>query len=268
MVRAQEFASVLTVMNREKNTLSAVIRQAWDNGHLSPLTRNNPMKATGAHISILGHITKQELLIRLDETSKGNGFGNRFLWALVKRSKVLPRGEAAPDRILTPLIDRLHDVFTFSRTLAEIKRDNAAEDVWASVYEPLSEGKPGLLGSLISRAEAQVLRLSVIYALMDQSPAIRTEHLKAALAVWEYCEQSALYIFGERLGDPTADRILEAVRTAGPPGMTDNDIYELFGRHKSSKERELAINMLVALGLITAEQEETGGRPRTVWRAA
>lgn len=79
-----EFASVLTVMTREKNTLSAVIRQAWDGGNLSPLTRNNPMVATGAHISIIGHITKHELLVSLDDTSRANGFGNRFLWVLVK----------------------------------------------------------------------------------------------------------------------------------------------------------------------------------------
>src|SRR5262249_29432197 len=85
-----EFAAVLTVANREGNTLSEIIRQAWDDGRLSPLTKNNPLKATGAHISILAHITTQELLVRLDDTSKANGFANRFLWALVRRSKELP----------------------------------------------------------------------------------------------------------------------------------------------------------------------------------
>jgi hypothetical protein len=232
-----EFSSTLTVMAREGNILSAVIRQAWDDGNLSPLTRNNPIQATGAHVSILGHITKQELLARLDNINMANGFGNRFLWALVKRSKLLPKGEAAPDHILNPLIQRLHQVFTFSRTVSLMTRDGDAEALWDAVYGPLSAERPGLLGALLSRAEAQVLRLSVIYALLDCSDTIRTEHLKAALGVWEYCEQSALSIFGDRLGDPMADRILEALRTAGPHGMTDNDIYELFGRHKSTHER-------------------------------
>ncbi len=48
-------------MAREGNTLSAIIRQAWDTGNLQVKTRNNPNRATGAHISIIGHITKDEL---------------------------------------------------------------------------------------------------------------------------------------------------------------------------------------------------------------
>ncbi len=59
LVIEPEFASTLTVMAREGNTLSAIIRQAWDYGALSPLTKNNPTKATNAHISLTGHITKQ-----------------------------------------------------------------------------------------------------------------------------------------------------------------------------------------------------------------
>lgn len=55
-----------------------------------------PVNTTGAHISLIGHITKQELLARLDDTSKANGFANRFLWALVKRSKCLPEGGSGP----------------------------------------------------------------------------------------------------------------------------------------------------------------------------
>src|SRR5262249_23711831 len=138
--------------------------------------------------------------------------------------------------------------------------------LWASIYHDLSSGKPGLLGAVLSRAEAQVLRLSVIYALLDMSAAVRVEHLRTALALWEYCERSAVLIFGNRLGDPTADRILEALRNAGPAGMSDSDLYELFGRNKSANERTRALNLLLSFGLITAAKEETRGRPRTVYR--
>ncbi|HEV8716340.1 MAG TPA: hypothetical protein VGX03_26400, partial [Candidatus Binatia bacterium] len=171
-----EFASTLTVMGREGNTLSAVIRQAWDDGKLSPLTRNNPVKATGAHSSIVGHITKDELLARLDDTSKANGFANRFLWVLVRRSKELPEGAAMPEDKLQSLADQLSEVISFSRTVTEVKRDDEARELWRAVYHDLSTGKPGLLGAVLSRAEAQVLRLSVIYALLDMSAVVRVEH--------------------------------------------------------------------------------------------
>lgn len=81
-----EFASVLRVCSRNGNTLSAVIRNAWDTGNLRTLTKNSPANASGAHISIVGHITRDELLRYLEDTEAANGFGNRFLWFCVRRS--------------------------------------------------------------------------------------------------------------------------------------------------------------------------------------
>src|SRR5829696_4050781 len=46
VVLEEELAGVLKVMSREGNTLSPVIRQAWDDGTLQTLTKNSPMKAT------------------------------------------------------------------------------------------------------------------------------------------------------------------------------------------------------------------------------
>ena len=261
-----EFASTLTVMNREGNNLSAVTRQAFDDGNLSPLTKNNPIKSTDAHISIIAHITNEELLARMDDTSKANGFANRFDFSLVRRSKELPEGGAVPEEQLNALAERLCKVITFARTVGELKRNEEAKELWAEIYHDLSKEKPGLLGAITSRAEAQVLRLSLIYALFDCSSVIRVEHLKAALAVWRYCERSAAIIFGKRLGDPTADRILEAIRRS-QNGLSDNDIYELFGRNKSANERTRALLLLQRLGLVTVTKEHTTGRPKNIWRA-
>lgn len=87
--------------------------------------------------------------------------------------------------------------------------------------------------------------------------------------MWEYCEASEESIFGTKLGDPVADRILDAVRDAGAVGMSDNDIYELFGRNRSANERDRALALLKELGILKCEQIATGGRgrPRTVWVA-
>jgi hypothetical protein len=63
-------------------------------------------------------------------------------------------------------------------------------------------------GALTGRAEAQVVRLSLIYCLLDCANEIGKEHLKAALAVWDYCAASVRYIWGDTLGDPTADEML------------------------------------------------------------
>ena len=86
LVIESEFASTLKVMAREGNTLSATIRQAWDSGDLRILNKNSPARSTGAHISIVGHITADELKRCLDSTEAANGFANRFLWCCVQHS--------------------------------------------------------------------------------------------------------------------------------------------------------------------------------------
>jgi hypothetical protein len=263
----EEFSSPLRVMERQGATLSAVLRDAWGVGTLSSLTKNSPARATGAHVSVLGHITRAELLRYLTETESANGFGNRFLWVAVRRSKCLPEGGALSAESLRPLIERLRSAIAFARTAGELRRDEDTRTMWARVYPDLSDGRPGLFGSITSRAEAQVLRLSMIYALLDCSDTIRCEHLFAALAVWEFCAASARYIFGDTLGLPEADEILKALRET-PEGLTRSAISDLFRHHRKAAVIEQALRTLEERGLAGRHSALTDGRSAEVWRAA
>ena len=90
MVHEPEFAGALLAADRHGNLLSPIIRKAWDGGKLETLTKSSQLCATSPHISIIGHITTEELRARLTRTDSANGFANRFLFVLVKRSKELP----------------------------------------------------------------------------------------------------------------------------------------------------------------------------------
>ena len=92
LVVEEEFAKACAVMERQGNTLSVVVRDAWDCNPLEVLTKQEPAKATNTHISIVGHITENELRQKLTETSMINGFANRFIFILAKRSNILPFG--------------------------------------------------------------------------------------------------------------------------------------------------------------------------------
>ena len=152
----------------------------------------------------------------------------------------------------------------------ELRRDNATRDLWAAVYPSLSAGEPGSLGAATSRAEAQVLRLSAIYAALDCSAVVRLEHLQAALAVWNYCLASVRFTIGEGAaisGDPIADRILEALKGAGAEGLTRTQIPDLLRRHASADRITRALIQLAARGLAIRGTVLTGGRPVELWRA-
>src|SRR5215831_9178408 len=193
----REFSAALNSMQREGNVVSRIIRDAWDCPRvLRTLTKHNPTKVTRPHISILGQITIDELQRKLDQGAMMSGFANRFLYACVRRSKLLPHG-------------------------GELHPDDEA------------------------RLEA------------------------AALAVWNYCEASARYIFGDFTGDPLADNILRALRTAGSDGMNRATINNHFGGHVAAPKIQAALGRLLALGKVRhgVRKPNGAGRPAEMWFA-
>lgn len=257
-----EFARLLRAAGRETNTLSAQLRLAWDAPKvMRTMTRAAPLTATGAHISVIGHITLEELRRELNDVEAVNGFCNRFLWVAVRRSKLLPRGGSLRPDDLQPLGARLAKVVAWASTRSDIERDGGFWSLWEETYPTLTADRPGLLGAVTSRAEAQVLRLALVYALLDSSQVIGRAHLEAALAVWGYCAASAAHVFGERLGDPLADAILALLPRADEGDLTRAEIFDHFGRHKRRAEIDVAIERLVTLGRVVVVREATGGRP-------
>lgn len=244
-----------------------MLRDAWDGRNLAVMIKRDAPMATGAHISIIGHITTHELRRRLTEEAIANGFANRFLYVCTRRVRYLPEGGELGHIDLHSFSRRLYDAFQFSKQAGQLRRDDAAKDLWHSVYRELSEGRAGLFGSVTARAEAQVLRLACLYALLDSSETIRVVHLRAALAVWRYCDQSARYIFGTATGDPIADQILAALQSCGDAGMSRNELIDHFARHRKAAEIEQALLRLAQLGLVRSTSESTEGRTATRWFA-
>lgn len=270
LIKESEFAQAIRQASRPGNVLSAVIREAWDTGSLRTLTKTDQITATGAHICIVGHITADELRGELTATDTANGFANRFLFVAVRRSKILPfGGQQLPRDVREGFTARLQAAAAHARGLGVVAMTPAARDAWAAVYPTLSEGSPGLYGSVTARAEAQVLRLALVYALLDSKDQIDVPHLTAALALWEYCAASVAFIFGDALGDPVADDLLAALRVAGSAGMTRTQIRDHFKRHQSGERTNAALMLLQSRKRATTERRtDTGGAPVEIWRAA
>lgn len=84
----------------------------------------------------------------------------------------------------------------------------------------------------------------MLYALLDCSAVIQASHLLAAMALWDYCERSVYYLFGDQLGDPIADEVQGLLR-ACPGGLTRNDLMDFFGRNQSSDRIARALGLLL-----------------------
>ncbi|MDZ4660763.1 MAG: DUF3987 domain-containing protein [Pseudomonadota bacterium] len=258
-----EFATILKLVSREGNILSPILREAWDGKTLYSLTKNSPLKVTSPHISVIGHITKIELNRFLNQIEISNGLGNRFLFFCVHRSKCLPDGGKLEDRFIDQMADELRSSVKYSHEIKELKRNDEANNLWRSIYAKLSEGRMGIAGSILGRSEAQVMRLATITALLNRKSEITRECLEAALAIFEYCERSAMYLFGDSLGDPTADTLLFEIRN-NPDGLSRTVIRDLFNRNKSKGTIEGSLRLLEQSGFIE-KIILPGVKPTEIW---
>ncbi len=268
LLLAEELASMLHTMGRSRSQLSPLLRSAWDSGTLRMLTSDRSPQAGRGHLSLIGHITRRELDDSLHRTDTHNGFANRCLWACVQRIRCLPEGGDVPAQELAALADDLRRACEWAAREPELvlRRDQEAGELWSSYYATLSQAADEVHGTATGRAEAQVLRISALYATLDCSPLIRLPHLQAALALWDYCADSAAFLFGTCVGDAVTDRIHEALQAA-EDGLTREQIRTLFQGHVSSSAIQEALERLTHLGVACSRSVPGRRRPATLWSA-
>jgi len=83
--------------------------------------------------------------------------------------------------------------------------------------------------------------------------------------VWRYSADSARWIFGDSLGDPTADEIWAAAKNR-PGGVTRTEVSDMFSRNKKRREIERALTVLEDAGRLRRETRQPDrGRHAEVW---
>jgi len=136
----------------------------------------------------------------------------------------------------------------------------------ASGLRPPRPAPPGIAGAISARAEAHTIRLAIIYALADGERQIKAEHLKAALALWDYAAGSANWALQGATGDPLAEQIHAALQTH-PDGLTRSQIGDLLAHNRPADQIQHALDALALTGRATRTQIPTAGRLAELWTA-
>ncbi len=268
----EELSKVLAQMKRDGNILSQVVRECYDSGNLSVMTRGNPLRASGAHISVTGHITGEELREKLNKLEMSNGWGNRFAWFISLSEKMLPLVKPIPDDLLEGFANHFRVLNNYAAGAWSLAEDVA--EVWAQeVYPHLWNEQPGLFGSMTVRGASFVMRLALIYAVADsvgqygrigKGRVIKAEHLEAAVEVWSYCLESCRQLFPQtalRAANDTPAKILSLL-SSGP--MKKAEFTDHINKPVSQIDRHLAA--LEKEGRVRKKTEKKGkGRPAEVW---
>jgi len=265
LVIESEFTSMLAVMERQGSTLPRVVREAWDGDVLRTMSRHSPLAATGAHIVIIGHVTPGELRIRLKEAQLVGGTMNRFLPVASRRTKLRPDGGNIPEEILDEFGAHLAGSLDHGWSASRIERTGAADRLWRAQYPHLRRSRPdGQVASMLARGVPQVLRLSLVYALADGSGVIDEPHLRAALALWTYAEDTAEWMFGTEVDTGEVEDLVAFIAAGGTRGRTRTEISSgHFQRHRKADEIEAMLTPLIKDGRVHQVTDQTAGRPAT-----
>lgn len=266
LVLEDELGGAFAKMSRDGNTLSAVLREAWDGRILRTMTRANKLIATDPHIGLIGCITPADLRQSLRATEVLNGLANRFLLVWTERVQMLPHGAdaAIPGALLTLLRNAIDN----ARRVHVVRWTPPAAARWAAVYPALSTPTAGgALSALLARGAPQVRRLAMLYAALDGTSAVDVPHLNAALAFWAYVEASTRYVYQQADSlPPRAQRILAALEVAGDAGLDREAIRRVVGSNNiPAAEITNDLHALREAGVAYLRTEPTAGRPREVW---
>jgi len=266
-----EFGRFLANMTRQGNTLADVFCQAWEGTALDVPTKQNSIRYDMPHFTAIGHITPSRLRRKVGVDEIESGFVNRILWAHAYLARTLPSGEDFDEltNMLSPYVQRLTFAAEFGSTHATfnkpMKRLPKAEEVWKGMYESLRVRPATLHGSATGRAAPYVMRLAAIYAILDREFDVGLSHLEAAMAVWEYCDQTALHLFGDPRNDRKMGKLLDALEKA-KGGLTKTQIRrQVYRSHLTLMELDGVLGQALASGHVVYKEESTKGAPRHVY---
>ena len=278
LVIEQEYGRTLKAMNKDNSTLATTIRAAFDRGNLDPLTKFNRIKATGAHIGIVGHITNEELQKDLKSVEIFSGTMNRSLIGCARRSKEVPRPLPLDTKWLEDYVGRLSTRLIRAQNLGAVEFSSETASMWDIIYSTLTRDEPGLIGALICRNEALTLRLGLLYAVLgewEDRPLIQPKHLQCALAVIAYSNDSVRYLYGspqmDNRKEKLCQRILTAVCKSPENKLTQTELHEALGKKISGNDLRNALMQLQSAGKLTQAKRIGGpskGATATTWSIA
>ncbi|MFM2448834.1 MAG: hypothetical protein RIS44_1284 [Pseudomonadota bacterium] len=289
LVIESEFANVLQQSKRDGNTLSPALRDCWDGVSLKPATKTSRLWATDPHVCLIAAITPSELISTMASRDLTNGFFNRFLPIWAEREKVLPFPQATPQHVVDALANRVLEVLAFCKAERWVEHDHmrldlspAAQKLYAQLYlGELSDNSHGeRITALIERRAPMLLRLAMLFALMDLTTTVGEQHINAALAWIRYSVESVKFVFASGVDEhavaevnQTAQKIIDFLKRSGQATRWQLT-KDCFGGHQSKAKMDAALDELLSNNppLIEVETvprpKSNPGSPTKIYRLA
>ncbi len=266
LIAIRQFGPTLNNIRRSNSPLGPMLSEAWYSAEFNLIDRSRTRIPARAHVCLLGQVPLDVLRTMRQDDPGFNATCSQFLWTLMRPREAVWSPESTDREKLTGLTGRVASTIGYARKQKRVHLSAESEEMWRrELYPQLAQEPPGVVGTICSLGSEMVLRLSLVYALLDESALVLPAHLRAADAVWRYCRASVRYIFGQT-ARATLDKRIRNALSSGP--KTQSELHRHFGNNFAIEVLVAALSELQARGLV--EWSTTGGgpgkgRPVTTW---
>lgn len=259
IVFESEFSNTMSMHQRSGNTVSMVLRNAFDGVDIKPLTKRDKVRVTRPYVCLFANITASELTTHeQSKTLTHNGMLNRFLILWQQPVKEVPFPEPMPSDKVEHYASLIAQRIMLSRNYSHethwkkttalarpLSLNDDAKSLWKKEYgRLLNRPDCDVVMTLTRRHRLHALILSSLFALLDGRLTIQPADIRSALSWCEYSRKSVVYIFNVMAKQATAQqlhglsrKVLYAIAVLNKKNhqCTASDLYNWFQR-KLKKE--------------------------------
>ncbi|EPB6518397.1 DUF3987 domain-containing protein [Vibrio parahaemolyticus] len=261
LVTEPEFYNVIVKCLAPTSILSSSIRKTFDGDSLEPMTKKDRVRCTNPDICILGQITPEELVAKLDSVSISNGFINRFPIFSGTPPVYQPIPKVTEAEILQKHAKKLNEIMHWCHESPKVlTMSDCYKELWYEKYSDLKQiGASGSIEqSLMTRAPHYATMFSMLFAVLDMTTVLTANHLKASLAWIDYWHESVRYVFGTEAAAYKAEqrnlqaleilnKIKELVAKNDGQPITRTPLQQAFGKKYTSKQLSDVLKFLQEL---------------------
>lgn len=254
-----EFSRLLKAGKRDGSTVTECYRNAWDGVPLEINTSQRSIRSTDYCVSLIAHITPKELRSLVSDIDSSNGYLNRFMFCLISGGEPKPFPESF-DRVNFSFINEFSELLSFINSMdnGEVVLADNAKDLYLEIYNEFYYRSEDKITELISRNTQHLLKMAMLYAIIDQSPVISNEHLKAAKALIDYSAASIQELFGNDILSKKESKVLKYLSTQEGKSTRGKIQSDCFKNNSSKEELDSIQESLIMKKMIEVSTSENG----------
>jgi hypothetical protein len=252
-----EFSRLMKSGKRDGNTATEILRQAWDGDYLEVVVKKDSCSSSDHHISMIGHITQNEFEFLNSNVDSTNGYLNRFLFCRIFNGSPVPL-PISFDKLSFDFMPELHSAMAFIKNteIEELALEEDAKELWTDIYNNFFYSPDDNYSDLMARTPTHILKMAMIFAVLDRNNRISKDHLISAKAIVDYSNDSIRFIFTnpnkKKLGNE--NKVIEYITKKNGTVLRSDVMRELFNRKIKALDLDFLKDSLTNQGLIKVQQ--------------